>query len=94
MDTQQPQPKPALYTSLSQLSSLPLRSASSTPTTSPGLFSPVARHAHHLPTSSLSESNTPAPLFDSPYLHPLQTHRVREYVDIPIFLLTFSSLLP
>ncbi|KAH8125701.1 hypothetical protein ACSS6W_005747 [Trichoderma asperelloides] len=78
MDSQQPQPKPALYTQLSQLSSLPLRTASSTPTTSPGLFSPVARHAHHIPTSSLSESNTPAPTFDSPYLHPLQTHRVRE----------------
>ncbi|KAL7926380.1 kinase-like protein [Trichoderma austrokoningii] len=78
MDAQQPQPKSALYTQLSQLSSLPLRTASSTPTTSPGLFSPVARHAHRIPTSSLSESNTPAPLFDSPYLHPLQTHRVRE----------------
>jgi [calcium/calmodulin-dependent protein kinase] kinase len=78
MDSQQPQPKPALYTQLSQLSSFPLRSASSTPTTSPGLFSPVARHAHHIPTSSLSESNTPAPPFDSPYLHPLQTRRVRE----------------
>ncbi|KAL7943746.1 putative serine/threonine protein kinase [Trichoderma barbatum] len=78
MDGQpQPQPKPALYSHLSQLSSLPLRTASSTPTTSPGLFSPVARHAH-MPTSSVSESNTPAPLFDSPYLHPLQTHRVRE----------------
>ncbi|UKZ68323.1 uncharacterized protein TrAtP1_009362 [Trichoderma atroviride] len=75
---QQQQPKPALYTQLSQLSSLPPRTASSTPTTSPGLFSPVARHAHHIPTSSLSESNTPAPPFDSPYLHPLQTHRVRE----------------
>ncbi|KAL7794230.1 kinase-like protein [Trichoderma ceciliae] len=80
MDGQQPQPKPkpALYTQLSQLSSLPLRTASSTPTTSPGLFSPVARHAHHIPTSSISESSTPAPLLDSPYLHPLQTHRVRE----------------
>lgn len=31
-----------------------------------------------MPTQSFSESNTPAPLFDSPYLHPLQTHRVRE----------------
>ncbi|QYT03734.1 Serine/threonine protein kinase [Trichoderma simmonsii] len=78
MDGQpQPQPKPALYTHLSQLSSLPLRTANSTPTASPGLFSPVARHAH-MPTQSFSESNTPAPLFDSPYLHPLQTHRVRE----------------
>ncbi|KAH6608236.1 serine threonine kinase [Trichoderma cornu-damae] len=75
---QQQQPRPALYTQLSQLSSLPLRTASSTPTTSPGLFSPVARHTHHLPTSSISETNSPAPLFDSPYLHPLQTHRVRE----------------
>lgn len=89
MDGQpQPQPKPALYTHLSQLSSLPLRTANSTPTASPGLFSPVARHPH-MPTQSFSESNTPAPLFDSPYLHPLQTHRVREYV-----LTRISSLFP
>ncbi|UKZ81832.1 hypothetical protein TrVFT333_009608 [Trichoderma virens FT-333] len=78
MDGQpQPQPKPALLAHLSQLQSLPLRTANSTPTASPGLFSPVARHGH-MPTSSFSESNSPAPLFDSPYLHPLQTHRVRE----------------
>lgn len=80
MDGQpQPQPKPAPYTHLSQLSSLPLRTANSTPTTSPGLFSPVARHGH-MPNSSVSENNSPAPMFESPYLHPLQTHRVREYV--------------
>ncbi|OTA07004.1 serine/threonine protein kinase [Trichoderma parareesei] len=78
MDGQpQPQPKPAPYTHLSQLSSLPLRTANSTPTTSPGLFSPVARHGH-MPNSSVSENNSPAPMFESPYLHPLQTHRVRE----------------
>ncbi|PTB72104.1 kinase-like protein [Trichoderma longibrachiatum ATCC 18648] len=73
----QPQPKPAPYTHLSQLSSLPLRTANSTPTTSPGLYSPVARHGH-MPNSSVSETNSPAPMFESPYLHPLQTHRVRE----------------
>ncbi|KAF4505923.1 hypothetical protein G6O67_007821 [Ophiocordyceps sinensis] len=57
-------------------SSLPLRTASSTPMSSPGLFSPSPSHFHQ-PTS-LSESNTPAPALGSPYLHPLQNHRVRE----------------
>lgn len=62
-------------------SSLPLRTASSTPMSSPGLFSPSPSHFHQ-PTS-LSESNTPAPALGSPYLHPLQNHRVREYVVSP-----------
>ncbi|XP_044723795.1 kinase [Hirsutella rhossiliensis] len=57
-------------------SSLPLRTASSTPMSSPGLFSPSPSQFHQ-PTS-LSESNTPAPALGSPYLHPLQNHRVRE----------------
>ncbi|KJZ72732.1 hypothetical protein HIM_07924 [Hirsutella minnesotensis 3608] len=57
-------------------SSLPLRTASSTPMSSPGLFSPSPSR-HHQPTS-ISESNTPAPALGSPYLHPLQNHKVRE----------------
>ncbi|PHH68238.1 hypothetical protein CDD82_711 [Ophiocordyceps australis] len=56
--------------------SLPLRTASSTPVSSPGLFSPSV--SRHVQPTSVSESNTPAPASDSPYLHPLQTHRVRE----------------
>ncbi|PHH87526.1 hypothetical protein CDD83_8745 [Cordyceps sp. RAO-2017] len=57
-------------------SSMPLRTASSTPMSSPGLFSPSPSRLHQ-PTS-ISESNTPAPTSGSPYLHPLQNHRVRE----------------
>ncbi|OAA69858.1 Calcium/calmodulin-dependent/calcium-dependent protein kinase [Cordyceps fumosorosea ARSEF 2679] len=56
---------------------MPLRTACSTPVSSPGLFSPTpSRHALH--ASSMSESNTPAPPPGGPFLHPLQTHKVRE----------------
>ncbi|OAQ69748.1 serine/threonine-protein kinase ssp1 [Pochonia chlamydosporia 170] len=72
-----PQP---LHTHFPQSTSLPLRTASSTPVSSPGLFSPTAsRHnLNSLPYTSVSECNTPAPIGSSPFLHPLQTHRVRE----------------
>ncbi|KAF9874555.1 serine threonine-protein kinase ssp1 [Colletotrichum karsti] len=59
--------------------SLPLRSAASTPMTSPGLFSPSnPRPKSSFPTHSSSESNTPNAETSSPYLHPLQHHKVRE----------------
>ncbi|KAK8913045.1 hypothetical protein H634G_10336 [Metarhizium anisopliae BRIP 53293] len=80
----QPPPEPTalqpLHTHLPQSTSLPLRTASSTPVSSPGLFSPSAsRHnLANLPYTSVSECNTPAPIGSSPFLHPLQTHRVRE----------------
>ncbi|KAJ6781299.1 hypothetical protein PWT90_10159 [Aphanocladium album] len=62
---------------LTQSASMPLRTACSTPVSSPGLFSPTpSRHVFH--ASSLSESNTPAPPAGGPFLHPLQTHKVRE----------------
>lgn len=62
---------------LAQSASMPLRTASSTPVSSPGLFSPTpSRHIFH--ASSMSESNTPAPPAGGPFLHPLQTHKVRE----------------
>ncbi|OAA78604.1 Calcium/calmodulin-dependent/calcium-dependent protein kinase [Akanthomyces lecanii RCEF 1005] len=62
---------------LAQSASMPLRTASSTPVSSPGLFSPTpSRHILH--ASSMSESNTPAPPPGGPFLHPLQTHKVRE----------------
>ncbi|KHN95506.1 Calcium/calmodulin-dependent/calcium-dependent protein kinase [Metarhizium album ARSEF 1941] len=69
-----------LYNHLPPSTSLPLRTASSTPVSSPGLFSPTAsRHnLTALPYTSVSECNTPAPIGSSPFLHPLQTHRVRE----------------
>ena len=62
---------------LAQSASMPLRTASSTPVSSPGLFSPTpSRHILH--ASSVSESNTPAPPPGGPFLHPLQTRKVRE----------------
>lgn len=62
---------------LAQSASMPLRTASSTPVSSPGLFSPSpSRHVLH--ATSMSESNTPAPPPGGPFLHPLQTHKVRE----------------
>jgi hypothetical protein len=59
---------------------LPLRTTDNTPMSSPGVFSPTAgRHGGLFSQQqSLSESNTPAPQSASPFLHPLQTHRVRE----------------
>ncbi|KUI67815.1 Serine/threonine-protein kinase ssp1 [Cytospora mali] len=61
------------------LSRPPSRTASSTPVSSPGLFSPASlRAVMSLPPShSASEGTTPAAA-QSPFLHPLQTHRVRE----------------
>ena len=60
----------------------PSLTASSTPVASPGLFSPSnPRTTMSLPPSqSVSEGTTPAAL-NSPFLHPLQNHRVREYVS-------------
>ncbi|KAJ6439398.1 serine/threonine-protein kinase ssp1 [Purpureocillium lavendulum] len=69
----QPTPLPPLHAHIPPSASLPLRTAPTTPISSPGLFSP-----RQLPTTSISESNTPALVAGSPYLHPLQTHRVRE----------------
>ncbi|RDA83609.1 hypothetical protein CP532_2863 [Ophiocordyceps camponoti-leonardi (nom. inval.)] len=57
-------------------SALPLRTASSTPMSSPGLYG--SSPSRHQQPTSVSESNTPAPAAGSPYLHPLQNHRVRE----------------
>ncbi|KAK3899436.1 hypothetical protein C8A05DRAFT_46492 [Staphylotrichum tortipilum] len=51
------------------------RTSNSTPVSSPGLFSPIlARHNMSQPGS---ETATPGGL-NSPYLHPLQGHKVRE----------------
>ncbi|KAK4226470.1 putative Serine/threonine-protein kinase [Podospora fimiseda] len=58
---------------------IPLRTANSTPVSSPGFFSPtVSRPNMSLPGSQPgSESTTPGGL-NSPYLGPLQSHKVRE----------------
>ncbi|KAK7755870.1 hypothetical protein SLS62_002157 [Diatrype stigma] len=70
---------PHLTTDLPHTSLPGHRTSSSTPVSSPGLFSPSSNRAtNHLPTHSASEASTPAPIATSPYLHPLQTHRVRE----------------
>ncbi|KAF7896552.1 hypothetical protein EAF00_006566 [Botryotinia globosa] len=51
---------------------VPRTSAGSTPCSSPGLFSPSHFHRHPVP---LSDHGTP---HSSPYLHPLQMHKVKE----------------
>ncbi|KAH9907928.1 protein kinase-like protein [Xylariomycetidae sp. FL2044] len=58
--------------------SLPSRTANSTPISSPGLFSPTNPRPNAFPNHSASEATTPAPAINSPYLHPLQNHKVRE----------------
>ncbi|KAI1634195.1 hypothetical protein F4809DRAFT_665933 [Biscogniauxia mediterranea] len=45
---------------------------------SPGLFSPVNTRPNVLPVHPSSDGSTPAVAATSPYLHPLQTHKVRE----------------
>ncbi|QPG97620.1 hypothetical protein C2857_006623 [Epichloe festucae Fl1] len=68
-----------LHAPIPQSASMPLRTANTTPLSSPGLFSPtMSRSNLTIPYTSLSECNTPAPTGHSPFLHPLQTHRVRE----------------
>ncbi|KAK1990277.1 kinase-like protein [Colletotrichum falcatum] len=58
---------------------LPLRSSASTPSPSPGLFSPSnPRPKMNFPVHPSSDSNTPSVETSSPYLHPLQNHKVRE----------------
>jgi len=54
------------------------KTAASTPASSPGLYSPSPPPQRHLP--SMGDSNPAV----SPYLHPLQMHKVREYVLISI----------
>ncbi|GAB1313603.1 hypothetical protein MFIFM68171_03813 [Madurella fahalii] len=60
-------------------SHIPHRTANSTPVSSPGLFSPtLPRSTMSLPPSQPgSETTTPGGL-NSPYLHPLHSHKVRE----------------
>ncbi|CCF41898.1 hypothetical protein CH063_02708 [Colletotrichum higginsianum] len=71
---------PHLQTLVPPLSNkLPLRSSASTPMTSPGLFSPSnPRPKMNFPIQASSDSNTPNVETSSPYLHPLQKHKVRE----------------
>ncbi|KAI9642730.1 hypothetical protein NHQ30_008461 [Ciborinia camelliae] len=54
------------------LTTIPKNSAGSTPSSSPGLFSPTHLHRQSVP---IIDHGTP---HSSPYLHPLQMHKVRE----------------
>ncbi|KAJ4403743.1 hypothetical protein N0V82_010603 [Gnomoniopsis sp. IMI 355080] len=57
----------------------PARTANSTPISSPGLFSPAnPRATMSLPSSQPASENTTPAVQHSPFLHPLQTHKVRE----------------
>ncbi|KAI1206130.1 kinase-like protein [Annulohypoxylon truncatum] len=85
MDTQQPPPSqsphpPHLITDPNNpaFPSVPSRTASSTPISSPGLFSPTIPRPNVFLAHSASDASTPAVTMASPYLHPLQNHRVRE----------------
>ncbi|WYZ37106.1 hypothetical protein EsH8_II_000612 [Colletotrichum jinshuiense] len=86
MEPQHPPPHPRnpLHPHLQALipptaNMLPLRSSASTPMTSPGLFSPTnPRPKMNFPPHASSDSNTPNVETSSPYLHPLQNHKVRE----------------
>ncbi|CAH0032745.1 unnamed protein product [Clonostachys rhizophaga] len=70
--------QPQLFTHFPPAATLQLRTSHNTPASSPGLFSP-STHRNPLlpPPTSLSESTSPAP-GNHPYLHPLQTYKVRE----------------
>ncbi|KAI1266385.1 kinase-like protein [Xylariaceae sp. FL1019] len=59
------------------LPSVPSRTANSTPISSPGLFSPSNPRPYVFPPHPASEASTPA-VAVSPFLHPLQNHKVRE----------------
>ncbi|KAI0385526.1 kinase-like protein [Hypomontagnella monticulosa] len=80
MDPQQPNP-PHLLTDNNTIltTAVPSRTANSTPISSPGLFSPTnPRPNAFFPPHPASDVSTPVAATASPYLHPLQNHRVRE----------------
>ncbi|KAI1171135.1 kinase-like protein [Nemania sp. FL0916] len=80
MDSQQVQrPHLATTNNAPHHPAVPSRTANSTPVSSPGLFSPTAYRPNAFPSySSASDASTPAAGSSSPFLHPLQGHRVRE----------------
>ncbi|KAI1780757.1 kinase-like protein [Hypoxylon cercidicola] len=79
MDPQQP--TQSLHPSTDDnttLPAIPSRTANSTPISSPGLFSPTNPRPNAFPVHSASEASKPVAMAVSPYLHPLQKHKVRE----------------
>ncbi|KAI1434979.1 kinase-like protein [Xylaria sp. CBS 124048] len=57
---------------------VPSRTANSTPSSSPGLFSLASPGHNGFSIHSTPDGSTPALAAGSPYLHPLQSHKVRE----------------
>ncbi|KAI1750576.1 kinase-like protein [Xylaria castorea] len=79
MDPHQAQrPLLSMTNNTPHLPAIPSRTANSTPVSSPGLFSPTNLRPNAFPPYSASEASTPAAVACSPYLHPLQGHKVRE----------------
>ncbi|KAI1311142.1 hypothetical protein F5Y03DRAFT_411017 [Xylaria venustula] len=78
MDPHQVQrPHLSMLNNTPHLPAIPSRTANSTPVSSPGLFSPSNLRSNVFPYST-SDTSTPAASVNSPYLHPLQSHKVRE----------------
>ncbi|KAI3330108.1 hypothetical protein F4824DRAFT_352307 [Ustulina deusta] len=78
MDSHQVQrPHPSTTNNTPHLPAIPSRTANSTPVSSPGLFSPTNLRSNVFPHPA-SDASTPAAVTSSPYLHPLQSHKVRE----------------
>ncbi|KAI0112781.1 kinase-like protein [Hypoxylon sp. NC0597] len=78
MDPQQPNHSHPPADNNPTFANVPSRTASSTPISSPGLFSPTNPRSNAFLVHSASDASTPAQATASPYLHPLQNHRVRE----------------
>ncbi|KAI1153555.1 kinase-like protein [Nemania diffusa] len=76
---QQQRPHPSTTSNTPHLPAIPSRTANSTPISSPGLFSPTGLRSNAFPPYSASDVPTPATVAaSSPFLHPLQGHKVRE----------------
>ncbi|KAK5636359.1 hypothetical protein RRF57_012071 [Xylaria bambusicola] len=78
MDPHQAQrPHLSMTNNTPHLPAIPSRTANSTPVSSPGLFSPTNLRSNVFPHFA-SDTSTPSASTNSPYLHPLQSHKVRE----------------
>ncbi|KAI1388582.1 kinase-like protein [Hypoxylon trugodes] len=78
MDSQHPNPPHLITDNNPTFNPVPSRTANSTPISSPGLFSPTNPRPNAFLAHSASDASTPVATSASPYLHPLQNHRVRE----------------
>ncbi|KAI0392452.1 kinase-like protein [Xylariaceae sp. FL0594] len=84
MDHQQARrPQLSMTNNTPHLPAVPSRTASTTPVSSPGLFSPTNLYSNAFPHHSASDASiqtsaTTGALAGSPFLHPLQGRKVRE----------------